>query len=207
MAIKGDPWKAGYDHEYVMYCTHCNKKQYDKNNISKMIACPDCGTWLVDIDVNLEDIVVLLNKEYNTPNGKIRPFRTLQSCEGHWIDINTNSIPYITLIISKQTEFPLSMLEELTAADISFNIDMNQFDNEDEVKNEMGYIMAINGESHTNPRRILNISMNMDFLKVTMKDEREFPGYAEKTFNRRKKIFLDQLKEFATNINTIYESK
>ena len=200
MILKGDPHDIGIAHDFIMYCPRCNERQYDgetgPNSMVevKKMKCPKCSEPLVDIDEGMYDVVQKLNKEYQLSNGKyttkVRIFETVNCCEGHWRDIYNCVIPYVQLKVSNFVLIPLHMLNMLTTAEISYNIDMSQFDGKDELK----YISAVNNDTVREPDRLLTIRMNVDNIIGSMSDEREFPGYSEKCFNRRKKIFLKQLE-------------
>ena len=197
MLLKGDPWDTGVTHEFVMYCPKCNERQCSDsvNTLEEMkkMRCPKCSTPLVDIDDEMIDIIIKLNKEYTIDGMKLRPFETVQCCAGHWLSIYTNSIPYISLRVSKLVMVPFALLSTLTTADIGYDIDMSKFDDNNQVK----YIAAVNGDGSLPPERLLTIRMNTDNIISSLEDEREFPGYSEKCFDRRKKIFLKQLESFA----------
>ena len=209
MIFKGDPWNSGIEHAFIMYCPKCNKRQCtdieDPVSMQKLkkMRCPKCDTHLVDIDAMLEEIVILFNTEYQTAKGIMKPFETVQCCNGHFVDIYKNSTPYITLATTEITFFPISLLNNLTSAEISYNVDMTQFDTGNKTTDNMNYIGAVNGDRVT-PRRLLTIRMNMDNIVASTRDEREFPGYSEKAFDRRRQVFLNQLRDFAKSINKTY---
>lgn len=205
MIFKGDPWNSWIEHDFIMYCPKCNKRQcadietpVSMQTLKKM-RCPNCSTPLVDIDAMLEEIVILLNTEYQTAKGIMKAFETVQCCNGHFVDIYKNFTPYITLATTEITFFPINLLNNLTSAEISYNVDMSQFDTGNKTTDEMNYIGAVNGDRAT-PRRLLTIRMNTDNIIQSFSDERDFPGYSEKAFDRRRQVFISQLRDFALAI-------
>lgn len=188
--ITGDPYDIGYDHEYLLWCPACNNIE-EEETLNPL--CQRCGEELVDIDKKMFPII------YELQN--INWIHTVACCEGHVIKYSEESCswytPYLSFTVDKDIKYSdifngkFPMLSRVT-----MEPDYTCIDCEDE---KLFFYRILKNKSQ-NFQFTMKIIITMDeFLLSTEKEEDDL-ATPDVYFNHRKKIFLDQLYNWAKSL-------
>lgn len=188
--LKGDPNKDGFEHEYLWWCPECgNIEEVELLNP----LCQICGTEFVDIDKRMFPIIHTLSKKHT--------IKTLACCEGHFKeptpDVYEWDIPYLKFTVNPEAKiedifngkFPMLSTVRIVP-------DVTCIDEEDESL----FFYRILCKQMDNYQFRMDWCIYMDEGDIpTIKDRDSHIG-SEELWNHNKRVFLEQLFEWAKSL-------